>query len=231
MKNLTKSSLTLASLSVAALAAAPQQAQAFSISSGSILQLNGGTGSVTIGGSPSTFVDFDNGPGANLPFGSTSVTSGSTGSFAGLAGSVGQIADLSLAEITSGMKSNFIQLFNGTLPTADDVFFNLSSISGTTITPILGPLDIGSAAFSGSFVTAAGQYLGDGVATIQLLDGVLPGLGSPVTSSWSMTIVAGDSVAPTPTPTSVPTPALLPGLLGMGAAFARKRRAATEQSA
>ncbi len=213
LKNVAKVVLVSAVALGAGTLAQTQEAQALTINTGNTLQLNGGAGAVTIGGTP--FLDFDSGL-LNFPSGSVIVANGSTGGFSSLIATNGQISDLSLSELFGG-RSSFIQLFNNPTDTDDDVYFNLDGFTGISPVALPGPLDVLAGSFSGRFVNAVGQVLGDGVASVQLFDGQYTG-----TSSWSMTIVAGKEV---------PTPALIPGIAAMGMGLLRKRNKKAQEVA
>jgi hypothetical protein len=218
LKNGMKAALFATVVTGAAIVIAPQQASAFTIGNGNVLNLNGGAGSVTIGGA--TAIDFNNGVGGP---GSLQVTGGSTGGFASLIGKGGNIADLSYAEVAAavspaGANKLFLQLFTGAAADfSNDVFFTLNKITGSGITPVMGAFDVGYATFKGTFSNASGAILGEGNATVQLLDNA----AFPATSSWSMSIIASNPGDP-----NIPTPALLPGIAAMGASLLRKRKQA-----
>lgn len=190
-------------------------AQAFSLGSGDVLQLSGGDSDVKLGGSP--IVDF--GANGTSP-GGLVIGNSSTGGFTSLIGHHGQVADVSLSDLLAGSKNNFLRIFSQVGSTdpnpADDLFFSITQYTGAGITPIGGPFSILGATFKGVFTNAVGATIGEGVISIQLRDKAiqdfLDGKLSTLQSSWSMTIE------------TVPTPALLPGLVGMGISLIRKRK-------
>jgi hypothetical protein len=222
LKNLaTTTAVTVATLGAGTLAQT-QQAQAFTIVAGDTLQLNGGRAGVTLNAAPfaAKAIDFDNGATNVGPYGSAVVAAGSTGAFAPLLGSIGQIADLSWTEVfVSQSKTTFIQLFNGTLDPGDDVYFDLTAITGGDLfTPSPSSISIAYVNFTGKFVDAVGAVIGDGAATAQFTPAGLNSLlsGGTAQSSWSMTIVAKDQV---------PTPALIPGIAAVGMGLLRRKKA------
>jgi hypothetical protein len=194
-------------------------AQAFVIGAGDRLQLNGGAGGLSLQYSDlnSPIVDFF-GPNANNNTGPLRVSQGSTGAFSSLVGHGGRIKDLYAGDLFAG-KTKFLRIFdqqpNDNNP-ADDLFFDLTTFLDAQESVLNGPLNTLSASFRGIFTNATGAVIGNGLATIQLPDGEYEG-----DSSWSMTIVAEQ----------VPTPALLPGLIGMGISLVRKRRTQASSTA
>jgi hypothetical protein len=222
LKNIATTTVVTAAILGAATLVQTQQAHAFTIAPGDTLNLNGGSAGVTLNSAlfASKSIDFDNGATNAGPYGTTVVTTGSTGAFAPLIGSLGQIADLSWAEVfVSQSKSNFIQLFNGTLNPGDDVYFDLTAITGGNLfTPSNSPVSVAYATFTGKFVDALGAVIGEGAATAQFTQAGVRALnnGGLAQSSWSMAIVAKNDV---------PTPALLPGVVAMGMGLLRRKKA------
>jgi hypothetical protein len=218
LMNFLKNLATTTAVSVAFLGTATliqtQQAQAFTIVAGDLLNLNGGSGGVKVNAVSTPPIDFFDAA-VNLPTGSVAVVKGgaSTGQFATLGGA-GRISDLTLSDVMSGTKSGFLQLFVGASPDfANDVYFNITQILGGGIAPTPGPLDVVYASFKGNFVNAVGDILGDGNASIQLRDSTMAG-----SSSWSMTILAQKTPI-------IPTPALIPGIAAMGMGLLRRKKA------
>jgi hypothetical protein len=186
-----------------------QPAQALVIGSGDRL---------TIGG------QFVAGPGAKVDFlgGSTSgqgtfnVTGGTNG-FSALVGDTGVIKDVSpsiAVLLNPSFRSNFLQINDA----GGNVFFSLTEYLGYTNTETAppNPLDTFTVRFRGNFSGAA-TGVTDAIATFVAIvpDGTvtraLAGTASD-SQNWTATIVA------------VPTPALLPGLVGLGLTAWRKRR-------
>lgn len=196
-------------------------AQAAAITAGSVLNLS--SPGVTGGGvkliSPNTldFFSLTNPVNGNTSGQRTSVDA-STGSFQNanvfsLVLPLPQIQDLGLTAtanpniFTQGVFSNFItgvDIANDS-GGVDSVSFDLTSFTYNKTT--------GDALFSGVFKSGTFSIAGEGRFTSQLeLTGAAP-------SSYSMSI------------TAVPTPALLPGLIGLGVAAMRKRKAAMAEEA
>ena len=96
----------------------------------------------------------------------------------------------------------------GFLTIGPNVFFDLSSIS-TSIIPFNPKKSIFAASILGSFRDSTGAKFGDGLLTAQLPKGATSG-----STSYSVSITA----------TAVPTPALLPGVIGLGMGILRKRK-------
>jgi len=126
-----------------------------------------------------------------------SVTSG-TGDFlnANLFSLAAQIKDLTLPGITAGQKTGFISGIN-LFPSFASVAFDLSTFNFDAVTR--------SATFDGFFRSGSDLTAATGKFTAQ--SGFNP-------TSYSLSIKAA----------AVPTPALLPGLIGMGVAAWRKRK-------
>lgn len=127
--------------------------------------------------------------------------SDATGGFATYIGDTGFIKNLVFSNGVSGSKDNFLSI-------GADLFFDLSSavasFSGTA-----ADFD-----FLGTYNNSMGEILGSGTLTTQVK--FVNGVDTP--SSFS---ISGET-AP------VPTPALLPGLVGMGVAALRKRKSEEE---
>lgn len=193
----------------AAIVSNAQEAAAFNIVAPARLDLSG-TQPLT---ASSTGLDF-NGPGNSLSNTAINIVGSSSGVFTALAGTAAEIFNLTLADLSAGKKDNWIRLFN-TASATDDIFFSLTAINSANVLPG-GSFNLGVATFAGKFTTLNGDSLADGFAVASL---------NPQTNSgpWTMSIFATSS---TPQNT-VPTPALLPGLIGMGIAAARKRQAKT----
>ncbi len=126
-----------------------------------------------------------------------SVTSG-TGDFAGsnFFSIFAQIKDLTLPSITAAQKTGFISGIN-LFPSFAPVAFDLSTFNFNAVTR--------TATFDGFFRSGGDLTAATGTFTAQ------PGFNP---SSYSLSIKAA----------AVPTPALLPGLIGMGIAAWRKRK-------
>lgn len=132
------------------------------------------------------------------------VNSSSTGSFASYIGKSGTIKDLGLNPASPTPVTNFLKI-------SPDLSFDLTSFNyGVVSFP--GAFDIFGNGVSGVFKNASGQAVAEGLITAQIIDGTTKGL-----SSYSGTITVTK-------PTAVPTPALLPGLIGLGVAALRKRK-------
>jgi hypothetical protein len=203
-----------------------QPAQALVIGSGDKINLGG---LYSVGGNP--LVDFLGGPAGKGDF---TVSSG-TGSLSPFTGRGGLVLDLNptLADIlTPGgfTSANFLQ-FYGENPSdgisTNDLFFSLTQYISYSYAEIVPNVtDLYTIVFQGKFggtdVTGAtdaivtfSSEVPDGTGTRLLTNLRLPpNLQTPVGRgyNWTATIVA------------VPTPALLPGLVGLGLTAWRKRR-------
>jgi hypothetical protein len=203
-----------------------QPAQALTIGAGDQVNLGG---SYSLGGNP--LVDFSGGPAGKGTF---NVSSG-TGSLNAFGGRSGLVLDFTptLANILnpSGFtKADFLQ-FYGENPSdgnaANDLFFSLTQYISYSYTEIVPNVtDLYTIVFQGKFGGTGVSGATDAIATFRseipdgtgtrLLANLLlpPNFRTPVGSAytWSATIVA------------VPTPALLPGLVGLGLTAWRKRR-------
>lgn len=144
-----------------------------------------------------TAINFGANPNAPVnPNGPNISVSGGTGMFASYFDQKGFIKNISFVNGVSGPVDNFF--------TVGDLMFDLTRAIASTN---------GSAAsfvFDGSFTNAMGTVLGSGELSTQinLLN------GRDRASSFSLTAEAA----------TIPTPALLPGLFGIGAAALRKRK-------
>ncbi len=140
-----------------------------------------------------TGLDFADGPGVGQIKGT-----GGTGGFASYVGNVGTIKNLTFVGGVSGPVNAFLNI-------APDLLFDLLSATVTVGNPTSGfrPVDV---ELFGNFTNPEGSILSQGLLTAQLR------LANPnERRSYSISAEA------------VPTPALLPGLLAMGAAALRKR--------
>jgi hypothetical protein len=192
-----------------------QPAQALTIGSGD---------TITLGGK------FVAGPGAKIDFlggstpgkGTFNVTGGTNG-FSPLVGDTGAIKDVSptiAVLLTPGFRSNFLQIADS----GGDVFFSLTEYLGfTDDEPVSGGPDTFTVSFKGIFSGVTGAT--NGLATFKAIvpDGTvtraLAGIASDQ-QDWTATIVADQNrSAP-----HMPTPALLPGVIGLGISAWRKRR-------
>lgn len=132
--------------------------------------------------------------------GSIQVSDG-TGMFASYIGSFGTIQNLAFSGGVSGPVNSFFSI-------APDLVFDLSS-AVATVSGTSANFD-----FEGLFANSSGSVLGSGTLTTQVK--LKNGIDGP--SSFS---ISTDAEA-------VPTPALLPGFLAMGAAALRRRDSAEE---
>jgi hypothetical protein len=127
------------------------------------------------------------------------IVSTSEGGFAAYSGTTGSIKDLGLNPATPLPLKNFITIGN--------LSFELKNFFyGTSPTP--GKFDSFNLTIEGIFRNG-GKSLGEGLLTAQFKDGKKSGL-----SSYSGSFVV----------TEIPTPALLPGLVGLGMGVLRKRK-------
>jgi hypothetical protein len=207
LKNAMKATAVATVVAGAAIMSNAQEAAAFNINAGSVLEL-GGIQNVVIGGSPD-IVDF-NGAGNPLPMTQINVLGISTDSFAPLAGSLAQITNLSVSDISAG-KNFWITLLNNPADFTDDIIFNLDPISSFPNVVSAGGLTLATLNFTGKFLTLGGESLADGFAVAAFRGN---------SGQWGITINAVES-----TPI-IPTPALLPGFAAMGLGMLRKKRQA-----
>lgn len=146
-----------------------------------------------------TGIDFSTASGsASLSGGSIRVAS-ATGGFASYVGALGTIQDISFIGGASGPIANFLRV-------SPNLVFHLSSavasVNGSTA----------SFSFDGTFTNALGAVLASGELGTEL--DLLFADAEDQASTFSLTAEAE----------AVPTPALLPGLIGMGVAALRKRK-------
>ena len=191
-------------------------AQALSIASGSVLNFGG---SVSISGDSSNHkFDFlaaglptDPGIPGDIDLGL------STLSFAGVTEVPGgaKITDLATSVAGGGFSTApIVPFLTGLKLTSGEVVsFNLNSFSDFTAIIDGGKDDFGitGGTISGFFSSATGSVLGRGILTAQFTRPVFTGV-----TTYSASIEA------------IPTPALLPGVIGMGIAAIRKRKAKQE---
>jgi hypothetical protein len=217
--------VTIASLGTIATFSMSQPVQALTIGAGDTINLGG---SYSLGRNP--IVDFSGGPAGKGAF---SVSSG-TGSLNPFGGRSGLVLDLTptFADILnpSGFtRNNFLQ-FYGENPSdgdaANDLFFSLTQYISYTYNEIVPNVtDRYSIVFKGKFSGTGVNGATDAIATFtsdvpdgtgtrlltSLLSSNLPGTIG-VAYGWNATIV------------TVPSPALLPGIIGLGLTAIRKRR-------
>lgn len=208
----------VAALTAPALVTAP--AQAANIASGSVLNLNStgltGGGVRRVGNT----LDFFS---ATLPAIPPFFAGGSVGQGTAIAASTGtfansnfislpEIKDLALAPsggtFNSGFVSNFLTGIN--FLTGGSASFDLTNFVYNAAS--------GGADITGIFKSGSDSFFGSGTFTSQL--GSLTVGNGP--SSYSLSLTAN--------PTPIPTPALLPGLIGLGVAALRKRKAEAVES-
>lgn len=217
-------SFSIAAISLtagAALTALP--AQALSIAPGSTLGIGGGNnGGVIISGSPSNYQFdflFDGSVAADPGTAGELEIQSKTGSFfsSGITEGSGGARIKDIATVTAGggyvipPTSDFISnlVYGG-----ESLSFDLTSLTGFTFNPPgLGALN--GFSFSGKFRTASGAILGNGSLNAIFSIDTLTG-----NTSWAASLTA----------TPIPTPALLPGLLGLGLGVLRKRKAEAEET-
>jgi len=132
--------------------------------------------------------------------GSIYVTPGSTGAFAPFVTTSGSIKDLALAPATSLPLANFIKIGN--------ISFDLKKFTHSVVSAP-GAFDTFQLSVEGVFKQGS-QVLGEGLLTAQFLDGQKSG-----ESSYSGSFLVTKQI---------PTPALLPGLIGLGMGVLRKRK-------
>jgi hypothetical protein len=219
----------LASFGTIATIAVSQPAQALTIGAGDKINLGG---QYNLGGNP--LVDFLGGPAGKGAF---TVSSG-TGNLNAFSGRSGLVLDLTptLADILnpSGFtRNNFLQ-FYGENPSdgnaANDLFFSLTQYVSYSYAEIVPDVtDLYTIVFKGKFSGTGVNGVTDAIATFtsdvpdgtgtRLLANLLlpPNLQRPVgvAYDWSATIEADKTI---------PTPALLPGIIGLGLSAWRKRR-------
>ena len=140
--------------------------------------------------------------GAPGSLGSIFVTSFSTGAFAPYVFNNGSIKDLSLTPPTPTPIANFIRI-------GADLSFELTGFNFSVI-PVTSGFSILGNGVSGIFRNATGENIAEGLITAQIF-----GTSPTGVSSYSGTIVVTNVI---------PTPALLPGLLALGAGILRKRK-------
>lgn len=200
--------IALAAVVAASAISAASSAQAATIRPGNTIDISNqpGFGVLVLGTGLTgpapevTGLDFADGPGV----GQIKVTGG-TGGFAPYVGNVGTIKNLSFVGGVSGPVNDFLNI-------APDLLFDLLSATVTVGTPSLGfrPVDV---ELFGNFTNSEGSILSQGLLTAQLR------LADPnERRSYSISAEA------------VPTPALLPGLMAMGAAALRKRKGEEEEN-
>lgn len=217
-KTMSFSAVMAATVAGGFVAAFTAPAQALSIANGSTLNL---TGSVNITGNPGNYqFDFlsqglpvDPGTPGDIELGLVN-----TLSFAGVTEVPGgaKIRDLATSSPGGGFETtpitNFITGLK--LSTGEIVSFNLNAFSEFT-TFIPGPFGsqfgVNGGGLVGSFVSDSGSVLGKGALTAQFATSSLTGV-----TTYSASIRA------------IPTPALLPGLLGLALGALRKRKAEPE---
>lgn len=188
-----------------AIVSSAQEAAAFNITAGSVLKLRSLQDAVL---APGPSIDF-NGTSSALDITDIRISNSSTGSFASLVGTLATISNLNISDLANNpIKSSWIHLYNGPTTSDDDILFNLLAVTRATSESENG-LTSALATFKGQFVTRGGKSLANGTAVAFLDDNAGP---------WSMSITATEA-------TPVPTPALIPGLIGMGIAAVRKRQA------
>jgi hypothetical protein len=199
MKFLKNIATAAAVLGVVTLA---QSAQAFSITSGSVLSLSSGTGGVTVNpSSPAAGIDFYGAGGVgSLGSGSVVVNSTSTGSFAPLATTLGLIRDITpsvLADLAAGNPVEFLNLNNLGAGPADNISFFLTGVTNSVLFPLSSSTAVAFAQFTGQFTNVTGDVIGLGEATATLFNAT----------------------------NQVPTPALIPGIAAMGMGLLRRKKA------
>lgn len=205
-KSMTLKAAALAALSVtgAALSAAPSQA---AIVAGNTLDINGRPGSLVqvlgtglnTNTADVTGLDF----GANgATLGGKIRTVGATGGFLPYFAKNGTIKDLSFVGGVSGEVLKFMKI-------NPDLFFDLKKATVTVAAINSSGFRAVDVLFEGIFKNNAGVVEGEGFLTTQLNLNT-KGLDKP--SSYSISS------------TAIPTPALIPGLLGLGVAALRKRK-------
>jgi hypothetical protein len=205
--NLKTVSLSAATATVVAtgIALAGSSANA-AVLANSVLAINGNARLELIGGNnwKLNFANFSAGTG------NVTVETGSTGSFTGLVGSNTRIRDLSLTKsdntwtLSNPSSSPFLQLSNGV-----QYLLNTFTLTRTSS----GPFFLGT--FDGTFFDPSDN---SSIAS----EGLFSSQGRDFLSKTGTTFSA--------TVTAVPTPALLPGLIGLGVAAWRKRRSEDEQT-
>lgn len=203
----------LSILAASALVAAP--AQAINLKPGDILQIEnfsdpGANFSITQ-------IDFGNN-GISTP-GTFRVVGGgaSTGGFGDLVNTLGRIKDIDLPNPTAPQRTSFLQFLRG-VGDADDIFFDLDPITlSSTFTNIAGPFTVYSeGVFKGAFRNSTGTKIATGALTVLLPDAAAQGLKNGTGTANSAYLLNLEVI---------PTPAMLPGLIGMGLAALRKRKA------
>lgn len=202
-KAITLKAAALAALSVAGVAAIVSPSQA-AILAGDTLDVNSVVGGLVkvqgtnLSSNPIiTGLDF----GANgVDTGSFQVT-GATGGFTPYLGNIGTIQDVTFVNGISGFVDDFMSI-------NPDLLFDLSKAT-VTIGALVNQQRTISVDFFGTFTNALGEIQGTGLLTTQLNLKT----GEDLPSSFSITS------------TAVPTPALLPSLLALGAGVLRKRKA------
>lgn len=207
-RNFGLKAVALAAVVAAGAMSAAPSAQAAAIKAGDTIDISNepGFGVLVIGSgfdgaSPEvTKLDFAAGSGT----GQIKVTGG-TGGFIPYIGNLGTIQDLTFVGGVSGPVPTFLNI-------APDLLFDLLSA-----TVLVGnkngnfrPVDVD---LFGNFTNSEGSILGQGLLTAQLR-----WTNTSERRSYSISAEA------------VPTPALLPGLMAMGAAALRKRREAEEET-
>jgi hypothetical protein len=242
----SKAAATIVAIGITTIGALPPAQAATFITAGDILELSG---SLEIGGTQGTpeYVDYLGG--ADRDTGRLIVTGGSTGGFADLVGNSGTIRDLTLAAFSQGpnfTSSDWVQV--DTDDAGDKLSFNLTNFLG--IQPVGDKVTVSfNGFFSGIDVTGATS----GFATLMAnfsgndLKMALSG-GEPAVSPFLLTINAENNldtssisrsllttseqlIANSEEATAMPSPAMLPGLIGMGLATLRKRRSQPKQAA
>lgn len=202
--------VTAATTIVAGEALSISSAQALSITPGSTFQISSAT---LVKISPSGF-DFDNNSATSqsavqltdvlLPDGFTSDPQWSP-----YAGTIGTVQDVSFSP--SLPFPNFLSFNLIGPPNSGALAFDLLSPFTTTVIPKTGQ-DTFDATFNVLIRNAlTGNVLGNGLLTAQVKDGFIVG-SSTGASTFSISV------------TAIPTPALLPGLLALGAGVLRKRK-------
>ena len=198
----------LATAVVGGIAIETMPAEAMSFSDGGVINFNVPTGSTAqvlgsnLGNAATrvvTGIDFNGAPANSLnPTGAAIQIGSATGGFTPYIGQVGTIGDISFVGGVSGPIANFLTI-------NPDLVFNLdsavASVDGSTA----------SFTFDGAFANALGTVLGTSRLSTQF---DLNPAGVDNASAFSLTAEAE----------AVPSPALLPGLIGMGVAALRKRK-------
>ncbi len=206
LKTISFSAITAAAV-IAGTTIGSTPAQALSIKPGSSFQINS-LSNVKI---TTTGIDFGNNGAAG-----TSVTL----SDVVLADGVTSDPDWATNRGTSGVatdvlfntpQSNFLS-FLLTDPAGSSLTFDFLAPFGTAVSTIPGSNDTFTLSFATQIKNAlTGTVVGDGTLTAQVRDGFVVGTNEGV-SSFSVSV------------TAVPTPALLPGLIGLGVGVLRKRK-------